>query len=304
MKIIFKIAALGLGSSLLLTSCANASSLEPHAQSLKIRPAVTVSNSGPTEASEPELIETYQETLIPLEDVLENSAPIEDSSDSDLFEYTENVDLTEDQAADRLDALNEEYELGEPFSEKDLELVRAYAGTTLPPEEGNGTPDNGLVVSQAVHSDSTSNGTINPVLFQEETQFENAGFNPFTGSGSKGFSTSKRAQSVSAKFSGTLHKKAKFSGFNNTWRIDAVGAITSGRSNVKKNAVVVTFNSYGAVAKKPFVGRVYSKTVTVPNGSSNLYVDKTYTYDSFETNWTASLKQAITTKKGKFDNPV
>lgn len=96
------------------------------------------------------------------------------------------------------------------------------------------------------------NGTINPVLFQEETQFENAGFNPFAGSGSKGFSTSKRAQSVSAKFSGTLHKKAKFSGFNNTWRIDAVGAITSGRSNVKKNAVLVTFNSYGAVAKKTF----------------------------------------------------
>lgn len=71
-----------------------------------------MSDSGPTEASEPELIETYQETLIPLEDVLENSTPIEDSSDPDLFEYTENVDLTEDQAADRLDALNEEYELG------------------------------------------------------------------------------------------------------------------------------------------------------------------------------------------------
>lgn len=137
-----------------------------------------------------------------------------------------------------------------------------------------------MVVSQAVHFGSTSNGAIGPALFQEEANFENAGFNLFTGSGSKGLSTSKSTQGVSAKFSGTLHKKAKFSSFNNTWRIDAIGAITSGRSNVKKNAVVVTFNSYGAVAKKTFVGRV------------------------FETNWTASLKQAITTKKEKLDNPV
>lgn len=96
-----------------------------------------------------------------------------------------------------------------------------------------------------IDATTVSNGVIAPALFQEETEFVNAGFNPFTGSGSKGFSTSKSAQGVSAKFSGTLHKKAKFAGFNNTWRIDATGGIAAGRSNAKKNTVVVTFNSCG-----------------------------------------------------------
>ena len=288
MKTFTKVSVLALGVAL-VTSCSSVGN--PQELSHPVQPQtqnILPATLNTTDKTSEELIETYQGTMIPLETVEEATAPIEDTSDPELFEYSENVSLTNGEVTERLESLNSEYALGEPFTEKDLELIRAYTQVSTVSDD-----------KELGHQDAV----IHPALYSPDNSAvaSPAGFNWFTGNGSKSFSKTKKSQKVTAKLSGKLTRKVSSIGFNNSWHLKAKGNITAGRSNVKDNAVKITFNAYGTVAKWPFVGRIYSKTVKVSNKKNNVSFDRTHTFDGFETNWTATVSQDVKTKSGSFN---
>lgn len=246
-------------------------------------PAMTMS---PVEDDD-ESVTTFQGTEIPVEVFEEASEPILDTDDPSAFEFDENVALSTEEAEERFIEIAESYEIGEPLSLVDLELVRAYATISDPEAEAAESASGASIVTASYNSARQDNIVL-------------VGINPWTGNGSQAFSKTKTSQSVSAKLSGTLYVNTKISGLGNTWRVKSTGAITAGRGNVKKNSVSATFNAYGAVAAWPYVGLIYTKTASANNGVNNVSLDKSYSYNGLLAYWSATPSQSVNTKSGSF----
>lgn len=236
-------------------------------------------------------VTTYQGTELPLEVIEDALEPIGDVSDPSAFDFEENVDLDEGEIAERFTDISDNYELGEPLSLRDLELVRAYA-----PME---TLDSGVESPVAV-----SMPPISSAMYSSRapgTGAVLAKINWWTGNGSRKFSKTRKAQGVSAKLTGTLYVNTKWNGIGNTWRIKSTGAIIAGKAKVSKNTVSLTFNGYGAVARWPYVGLVYKKTAKASNGKKSVSIDLSYRYDALLSSWSAVANQTVRTKNGTFN---
>jgi len=243
------------------------------------------------DSSEEENVTTFQGTELPLEVIEDALEPIDDTSDPSEFDFEENVDLDESEIAERFTDISDNYELGEPLSLSDLELVRAYAPITIPdPSEGGSDALSPLPVSSAAYFVGKTGGGV-----------ALAKINWWTGNGSKAFSEAKKSQGVSAKLTGTIYVNTKRNGIGNTWRIKSTGAIIAGKTNVSKNTVSLTFNGYGAVARWPYVGLIYTKTAKGSNGKNNVSIDQSYAYSALLASWSAVPMQSVKTKKGSFN---
>ena len=256
------------------------------------RTAIGVGKQGSAEnLSEEENVTTFQGTELPLEVIEDALEPIHDVSDPSAFDFEENVDLDEGEIAERFTEISENYELGEPLSLSDLELVRAYA-----PLE---TFDSDIESPVAV-----STPPISSAMYSTRATGAGAALAKidwWTGNGTKTFSGVKKAHGVSAKLTGTLYVNTKGNGTGNTWRIRSTGAITAGKANVSKNTVSLTFNGYGAVARWPYVGLVYTKTAKASNVKNNVSIDLSYAYSALLVSWSAVPMQSLQTKKGSFN---
>jgi hypothetical protein len=234
--------------------------------------------------SEP-MVETFQGTEVPLDAVEDAVEPI-DASDSDEFEFAGNVDLSDAEVADRIIGFDDKYELGEPLSLKDLEFVRAYA-EIAPPSE--------LPADTA----GTEGATVQTAAYRPASSLaQPAGFDNWTGNGSQSFKGSKKSQGVTAALSGKFTRK--ISGLDNNWSISVTNKITAGRSNVKNNKVYAVYHGYGAVAKWPYIGLIYSKTVSVSNGTRDVSMSQGYHFAGLSPAWDFTAYGSVTTKSGSF----
>lgn len=175
----------------------------------------------------------------------ENTTPI----DSDEVRYDANVELTEDEVIDRQVEMAEKYEVGEPLSLEDLEFLRAYlltedgeAGVTT---TGFSANDDGSAVHGAasVDADTVSLSTSS-------------------------FNRTKTTNGTTVNASGSSTLRISQPGpLDNGWSTKWTAKRTAGASLTKiKNTVAV--QAYGAVAKWPFVGQIYSVSRSSTSGAN------------------------------------
>lgn len=194
--------------------------------------------------------------------------PIEQSE----IQHEVNKNLSEEQIRERFEQINSSYEIQEPFSEEDIEFVRAYAQST-----------------ESVDDTEADNGIQTMSM-------------KFGNSNSESFSKTKTAYGVSVKFTGTVYVNIGL--VNNSYRGKTKAVITAGGSKVNSIKLGVTNSAYGAIGGGGiYFGLVYdSGTSSTTKTQTTWNMDKTVKYTGVAVVYTyTDAYVQVATKSGTFN---
>lgn len=156
-------------------------------------------------------------------------------------EYSENVGLEDDEVRERFDAINSDYELGEAFSEEDLEFIRLHATPALSEEEVAAASEP-TVQTASYTSGSASVETV--ATWNNNWKWADS-----------------RKSCIGAKVATQGGASVTFNLTNFNWSINYTAKKESG-TNITKMDHTVKTTIYGAVPAWPYVGNIYSVTRT------------------------------------------
>lgn len=168
------------------------------------------------------------------------------SIEEDEVTYEANVDLSAAEVSERQTDLSEEYAVGEPLSPEDLEFRRAY-------------------LFDAESTESAGDPAVKTATFASgETSAVPAALYNLNQS----FNVTKSGAGATANANGRITGGINLA--DASWGVSWTTKRTGGRALTKITSSVTT-DAFGAVASWPFVGKIYSKTLsaTSPKGASS-----------------------------------
>lgn len=193
---------------------------------------LAVAADGDTVALTADEAETFDEFTTPI--------------DQEEVTFESNVDLTPAEVEDRQDGLSEDYDVGDPLSLEDLEFMRAYLIEAEPASDGGST------VVETAAFEGSQNAAAPAALYNLNQSFN------VTRSGAGA------TANANGRITGGINVVDAY------WGASWTTKRTGGKA-LSKITSSVTADAFGAVGGWPYVGKIYSKTLsaTSPSGVSS-----------------------------------